>query len=536
MTDSIAGSCCEDLPPLRSVRVVWNRQPFTPQNPYPTVAPTLCLLRPDIWDRPTTKTLLSQIDIGNKLSFSARHCNAEDLRRLPTATCTVATTGDASDARPQPSSGSDEGSETGTPAVASAGTGANDRSQPHEQQQQRQEPSSLLRSSTDLVAATAVAHPNTTTDSIDHNAALSTLGAGTSNAIPHTGSVSRCAICLAPFEAGVPYEVRRMANCDHYRCFHRVCLDRWLLGTSSNYRTNTNCCPVCKAPATDISSEVAPGSENGAFASPSSSSSSPGSPPAEEGQATHKPPEAGEVGGEEDQDEETGGFEHVDGSACSSGDEGGSGGSWIWGGESSYVTVEGTTEVTTAAAAASSGEENRRALTNGSVAPAPAADGARLGMMPVPQPGDDFDIEADVMCGPLSPCSDGGGFAGITHDDNDDDDNDVGGGERVNKGSDDHNEERKGGTVPVPQMILSGLSWDGRDGGARDEDAVAAGAEGIESARPAATATAATKGTDACAAATAAPPTSGVPIGDIPSWSFIIAGTSLQMMDDDDER
>ena len=70
----------------------------------------------------------------------------------------------------------------------------------------------------------------------------------------------------------------------------------------------------------------------------------------------------------------------------------------------------------------------------------------------------------------------------------------------------------------------------------RDEDAVAAGAEGIESARPAATATAATKGTDACAAATAAPPTSGVPIGDIPSWSFIIAGTSLQMMDDDDER
>ena len=143
----------------------------------------------DIWDRPTTKTLLSQIDIGNQRSFSSRHCNLKDLSRLPTVTVTLESGVNAIDAK-------------------SALEGMN----------------------------TAPAMEKTTSEE-EATTATTTI----------TGS-SRCAICLAPFKPGISYEVRTLANCDH-RCFHRNCLDRWLLGISSDQRTITNCCPVCKAPA-----------------------------------------------------------------------------------------------------------------------------------------------------------------------------------------------------------------------------------------------------------------------------------------------
>lgn len=50
-----------------------------------------------------------------------------------------------------------------------------------------------------------------------------------------------CVICLEEFNDG---DELRHLKCDH--CFHRSCIDLWLLGTLADDETNTNSCPVCK--------------------------------------------------------------------------------------------------------------------------------------------------------------------------------------------------------------------------------------------------------------------------------------------------
>ena len=50
-----------------------------------------------------------------------------------------------------------------------------------------------------------------------------------------------CAICLDLFEDG---DEIRVLDCDH--CFHRRCIDTWLLGTLSDESTYTSVCPTCR--------------------------------------------------------------------------------------------------------------------------------------------------------------------------------------------------------------------------------------------------------------------------------------------------
>ena len=50
-----------------------------------------------------------------------------------------------------------------------------------------------------------------------------------------------CAICLERFQDG---DTIRVLECDH--CFHKGCVDTWLLGTLSEESTFTSVCPTCK--------------------------------------------------------------------------------------------------------------------------------------------------------------------------------------------------------------------------------------------------------------------------------------------------
>ena len=58
----------------------------------------------------------------------------------------------------------------------------------------------------------------------------------------------QCAICLDPFADG---DELRTLNCCH--CYHRRCIDLWLLGCMSDEATVTNNCPQCRC---DVSPSV----------------------------------------------------------------------------------------------------------------------------------------------------------------------------------------------------------------------------------------------------------------------------------------
>lgn len=63
--------------------------------------------------------------------------------------------------------------------------------------------------------------------------------------------VPMCAICLESFVDG---DEMRTLNCGH--CFHRGCVDIWLLGTLSEESLVTSICPTCRRDASSSSSTV----------------------------------------------------------------------------------------------------------------------------------------------------------------------------------------------------------------------------------------------------------------------------------------
>lgn len=60
-----------------------------------------------------------------------------------------------------------------------------------------------------------------------------------------------CAICLESFVDG---DELRTLNCGH--CFHRGCVDIWLLGTLSEESLVTSICPTCRRDLSSSSSTV----------------------------------------------------------------------------------------------------------------------------------------------------------------------------------------------------------------------------------------------------------------------------------------
>ena len=58
-----------------------------------------------------------------------------------------------------------------------------------------------------------------------------------------------CAICLDLFCDG---DEIRVLECDH--CFHKTCVDTWLLGTLSDEATYTSICPTCRRTVSSNSS------------------------------------------------------------------------------------------------------------------------------------------------------------------------------------------------------------------------------------------------------------------------------------------